>query len=352
MSKIVGFDVGTMNLVSAVPVKDGKVEIDSLRNMFLKIDPNDLDTNEAQSSNWDYVEETENGKTKSIYIIGEDTFRFANIFGKTVNRPMSNGVISVNEIDSQDVLVLMVEKLIGKTNNGTCVYSVPAQSVDTDIPPVSYHETVWKNIFQTLGYKNAIPLNEAQSIIYSECKDSGFTGISFSFGCGLTNIACCYKGTPTLKFSVCRGGDWIDQQSSISLGINVVTRVTRLKEKSLDLSNLSSTNKKEKQIKGALGHFYEQLIEHVLYVFKEQFNSISEGVEIDESIPIVLSGGTSMVPGFKEKFETVFNRIQDFPYDISEIRMSSDPMNAVAKGCLIYGIWKDNKTKTKGDKNG
>lgn len=348
MSKYIGFDSGTMNLVSAVQTEQNKVELKTLRNMFLKIKPEDVSSSEMSQSNLNYVEEKDdNGNVNNIYIIGEDTFRFANIFGSQVNRPMQNGVISTNEIDAQDILTLMVEKLIGKTNDGICVFSVPEQAVDDEIPPVSYHEMVWNNIFQMLGYKS-FALNEAQSIIFSECKSSNFSGIAISWGCGLTNVASCYKGIPTIKFSVNRGGDWIDKETAKSLGIPVVTRITKFKESELDLTSNQAfmKDKKKLSMNMALTHYYKQIIDHVLNNFIEQFNNSSNGLDIDEEIPIVISGGTSLPKGFIDLFKQQFNNVykDKFPYQISEIRMAEDPLNAVAKGCLIYNLWK-NKSK-------
>jgi hypothetical protein len=347
MSKYIGFDSGTMNLVSAAPTADNKIELKNLRNMFLKVTPDDVSSTEMSQSNLNYVEEKDdNGVVQNIYIIGEDTFRFANIFGANVNRPMKNGVISTDEIDSQDILTLMVEKLIGKSNGAICVYSVPAQAVDEEIPPVSYHEMVWNNIFETLGYK-AIALNEAQSIIFSECKSSNFSGIAISWGCGLTNVASCYKGIPTIKFSVNRGGDWIDKETAKSLGIPVVTRITKFKESELDLTSNQAfmKDKKKLSMNMALTHYYKQIIDHVLNNFIEQFNNSSNGLEIDEEIPIVISGGTSLPKGFLNLFIERFNEQykEKFPYQVSEIRMVEDPLNSVAKGCLIYNLWKNNK---------
>jgi len=348
MNKIAGIDCGTMNIVSAIHLPDNKVKIDMLRNMFLELNPEDMSSNEMSQTNWDYVEQKENGETTKLYIIGEDTFKLANSFGKTVSRPMVKGVISSTEIYSKDVLYLMTEKLIGKTKDGLCVYSIPEQAVDDlNMPPVSYHVKVWDKILESLGYTNCFSLNESQSIIYSECKDSGYTGIALSFGCGLTNCCLCYKGTPTLKFAIARGGDWIDENTAKSIGIDVVTRVTRVKESDLDLLNPSGKNKRETMVKEALVNYYEDLINHILEVFKEQFQKALDCLDIDDEIPIIISGGTSKPKGFLDLFTTVFKKIKDFPYSISEIKMASDPMTAVARGCLIYALWKANKKEEK-----
>jgi hypothetical protein len=349
---IIGCDIGTMFCVCAKQLEGEKIKIKSMRNMFLPVSDNMINVSEIANTQIEYVEaketEDENG---SLYIIGEDSYRFANIFNQSVRRPMAKGVISANEIDALDVLTLMIEKLIGgKVKDGYCIYSVPAAAVDIETPPVLYHEKVFGMIFSKLGYK-AEPLNEAMAIIFSECQKENLSGIAISFGAGLTNVVCSYKGAPTLTFAVSRGGDWIDENAASSLGI-IPNRITSVKEKpDFDLLNPTSKNKKEKRVKNAISFYYKSLIEYVLTIISRKFNEDADGLQIDEKIPIIVSGGTSKPQGFVEMFKEVFNNIKEFPYDVSEIRQAKDPLSAVAEGSLLYAIW-NQKRKDKNHSEG
>ena len=156
-------------------------------------------------------------------------------------------------------------------------------------------------------------------------------------------MCCAYKGQPTITFSVSRGGDWIDQNVSASVGV-VESRVTNVKERDLDLTNPSIGKKKEKRVREALVFYYEDLIEYILKYFIEQFNENADGLSIDEEIPIIVSGGTSKPKNFVELFRQVLDEESEFPYDSSEIRQAEVPLIAVSKGCLIYGLWDSKKT--------
>jgi len=346
---IIGCDIGTMFCVCAKQMGGEKVKIKSMRNMFLPVSDNMISASEIANTQIDYVEakETEDDQG-ALYIIGEDSYRFANIFNQKVRRPMSKGVISASEIDAMDVLTLMLEKLIGgRVKDGYCVYSIPASAIDIETPPVLYHEKVFGMIFSKLGYRSE-PLNEAMAIIYSECQKEKFSGIAISFGAGLTNIACAYKGAPTLTFSVSRAGDWIDECSASSLGI-VSNRITSVKEKEdFDLMNPFCKNKRERRVRNAVSFYYRSLIEYVLKVITNKFNEDADGLQIEEQIPIIVSGGTSKPKGFLGMFKEVFNNFSDFPYEISEVRQAKDPLNAVAEGSLLYAIW-NQKRKEKND---
>lgn len=337
--KIVGFDVGTGNLVSAVHAGSTRADVVSMRNTYLPISPSDLSQSEISNTALDYVEVYDGDDLETIAIIGEDAFKFANIFGQVVRRPMAAGVISTSEIDAMDIVTLMIEKLIGRTENGYCIYSVPAQAVDVKIPPVSYHESVFGKIFASLGYKSK-SLNEGAAVVYSECEKENFTGIGISFGAGLTNVACLYRGVPAVSFSVSRGGDWIDNTVAESLGLTS-TRITSIKERDdFNLVGLPEGKKDIRRIKSSLQLFYENLIKYTLQHFISEFTKAAQGISIDEPIPIVLSGGTSKANGFLDCFKKVFAEMEDkFPYEISEIRVAKDQLNAVALGNLVYGMW-------------
>ena len=68
-----------------------------------------------------------------------------------------------------------------------------------------------------------------------------------------------------------------------------------------------------------------------------------ENIDIDEAIPIVVSGGTSCPSGFLGLFKEVFKERSDFPYEISEVRQTDNPLGAVATGALIYAVWSQKK---------
>jgi len=352
----IGFDIGTGNLVCSKYLNEKKSITQSMRNMFLPVSPDTWSTSEISNTNLDYVELYENdGSLQCIAIIGEDAFRFANIFGQEVKRSMKSGLISSKEIDSVDIIGHMIKHLCGELDKDQnyCVFSIPAQPIDLkNIPNVTYHEKVFTKVFESLGFK-VHTLNEGMAVVYSNCKDEDYSGIGISFGAGLTNIACSYKGIPALTFSVGVGGDWIDKNVAESTG-KLETRVIAIKEKKLNLSDETLINegkKEEVRIKQGLLTFYEELIDYVLKTISKEFQAKSDNLEIDEKIPIILSGGTSMVPGFLDLFTRVFNEKyrSNFPYDIKEIKMAKEPLYSVAIGCLEYCLLLFKEQQKKGE---
>lgn len=326
--RLIGVDVGTMNLICAEP-KDKSAELSMMRNMYLPLDKQQATM--AELSNIDFVETDE-----SVYIVGNDAMSFGNIFGIPVKRPMAKGLISPSEVDGIDILQLMIKKLVGTTTNGYCVYSIPAPSIDVN-NNITYHEGVFKRIFSDLGY-HAAPFNEAMAIIYSHCQDEQFTGLAFSMGAGMTNVALSFKSVPVLTFSVARSGDWIDDNVAMSLG-TVPNRVTAIKEKNTDLQNFMDGSKKERRIREAIVYYYREMIRYSLDQIKTRLSLATRDLDLPDSLSVIVSGGTSMATGFLPLFTEILEEYKDdFGFDIKQVKHADDPLTAVAEGLLVKAI--------------
>lgn len=324
----IGLDVGTMNLVcTRSDTKESKIT----RNVFLPVAKDEINISEL--SELSYIK-NEDG---DLFIIGEDAFKFSNIFGQEVRRPMKRGVISSDEIDAVEILTLIIKDLIGDLNGqqAYCTYSIPAESLDSG-KSITYHEKIFGRILTSLGI-NAMPLNEAMAIIFSECQNDKFCGIGISAGAGMTNTVISYMGIETIKFSTEQSGDWIDQNVADSLNM-VVNRVTNIKEKYLDLELgfQEHNNKKVRRVLEALEYYYKAMINNTVKKILTEFDAKVD-LDLDDPIPIVLSGGTSLPKGFLNFFKCEFEKY-DIPFDISEIRLASNQMTAVSNGLLIKSL--------------
>ena len=323
----IGLDCGTMHLVCA---RSDSEEVKVTRNVFLPVDKEDISL--TKLSDISYVK----GEDDELFIIGSDAFEFANLFGQSVSRPMESGLISPKEIAAIDVLTLMLKDLIGKTENKEvyCSYSIPAEAIDKG-RSITYHENVFARILNTIGV-NHTSVNEAMAIIYSECAAQNFSGIGISFGAGMANVAISYKGIEAHTFSTARAGDWIDHQVAEALAM-IPNRVTNLKEKYMKLSGeVTIKNKKTKRVLEALYYYHKALIEYTVKKIIDEFDEKVD-IEVDEEIPIIISGGTSMPEGFVDLFKNIISNYE-LPFEVSEIRAAKNPMTSVANGLLVRTI--------------
>jgi len=321
----VGLDVGTMNLVSARKSAKG-IDTSRMRDAFLDM-PSDA-KKMLKLSNVSYVE-----RDDEILVLGDAALDMANLFGKEARRPLSGGLVSSTEIDSLSVLGLLVKNVLGdpKAKGEHCFFSIPAAPVDQPGRDVVYHKGVFDRIVTECGY-TAHAGNEALAIIYAETAKEGFSGIALSFGSGMTNVSLAVTTVEGLSFSVARGGDWIDNGAAKSIG-STAARICAMKEKGIDLRKPVGREQE------AVTFYYKNLVEYVLDQIALQFKSIEGKFAIPKAIPIIVSGGTSKPEGFLEFFNSVFEKKRKrFPIEVSEVRLATDQLNAVANGLLIQAL--------------
>lgn len=321
----VGLDMGTMNIVAARRTPEGIVA-NRIRDAFLALPREHRKM--LRLSQVNYVE-----KGDDLVIVGDAAYEMANMFGREVRRPLQSGLISAGELDALEILGVLVRHVLGepKVENEICYFSVPAAPVDDLARDVVYHRGVIQRIIEECGYR-AIPANEAMAIIYSECARDGFSGLGFSFGSGMQNVALAINTVEGLSFSVVRSGDWIDAGAARSVG-STQARMCALKERGVDL--MAPKSREEE----ALVVYYKAAIEYGLDHVIREFDRIRGKFLIDKPLPIVVSGGTSKAQNFLFLFEKVFGeRKKRFPFQVSEIRPARDPLDTVARGLLVQAL--------------
>lgn len=358
----ISLDIGTGNLVKGEvdPVMNEPVFFFE-RNCFLQAAYTD-DTEETLKENkWNYVK-----FGNDFFIVGEDAIKLKNLLTVKTNssdsniiatkvgdlrRPMANGVLNTGEEKlSMAIIQKIIGNLVGKpkyTGEVLC-FCAPSDPVNSNLS-VIFHKTMLTGFLKSLGYTvECIP--EALAIIFSEnpiaddpSEEGGkasFSGIAISFGDGMANCIFSWKKIPLISFSVTQCGGWIDQESGKVAGVEPSV-MTRFKESKFDLNKVDYSDMKQ----AALDVFYQSMIENVLNNFAAKFNTLTN--PIDSPLEIVIAGGTSMVPGFVDKFKSVLGGLT-LPFKVKEVRHSEMPFFSVANGLLAKSIAVENKLKAEG----
>ncbi len=162
------------------------------------------------------------------------------------------------------------------------------------------------------------------------------------------NISIMYAGMSALNFSVARGGDFIDQNVSrdcattvakaqyikehMSAGIDQSTQVV-IKSGTASLKEPAILTREEQAVKT----YYGVLIRYLLANIAKQFTDTTDMPNFPNPVPIVVGGGTSMIPGFIDILNEQFIQ-QEFPINISEVRHVDEPLTAVARGCFADAL--------------
>jgi len=329
----IGADIGTCFLVSARQDANNEIEIKSIRDAFIDMEADSSIKNMLKRSKIDFIDSED-----KIYIVGDNALTLANMFKREARRPLSKGVIAPGELEAERILLILLENVLGKAKKPeeTCFYSVPAAPVDRSIDIV-YHQAMFSKFIGQLGYK-PIALNEAAAIVYSNAAKEQFSALSISCGAGMVNICLMYQTLIGMAFSISKSGDWLDESTAKATG-TTASRIAAIKERGLNLMDVNEGDQKNFREREALSIYYKSLILQILDTIKKEFIKHQSTIELPHSIPIILSGGTSLAKGFKELFEEGFNSVKkNFPIPISEIRMATAPLNAVAQGLLVAAM--------------
>ena len=327
--RAVGVDIGT-GFISCAEEEGGNIKFRKIRDAFFKLNPskflegsaNQFGENMLKNAGAHYVKVDE-----TLYVLGDDAFKFASLFHQECLRPMSQGVLNPKQPVSNLMVSELIKAVAGRpqSDDDVLYYCVPAEPIDADFD-VEYHKQILSGTFEELGYKDINVMTEGLAVVYSELADTQYTGIGMSFGAGMCNIVYSFMGMPVFAFSLSRGGDWIDSHAAKHTDEthNVVTSV---KEKA-DFSLYDNTT----GIQRAISIYYESLLSYVVEQFKELYEKTPKKKlpNVTMEMPIVVAGGTSLVMGFVERLREL--TAEDFPVPISEIRHAEEPLFAVSNG--------------------
>jgi hypothetical protein len=321
----IGLDVGTSHIVTAHRAA-GEYKFQTQLNAFVDLP-------------FSKITETTLTKEKVLHTIsgprimvhGSESERFADLLSIEVRRPMSGGVLNPDEAESLTQMRKIIRAMVGECarEGQKLCFSIPAAAAGAD-DSITYHEMSLRQILSELGY-DVRSINEGLAVVYAELEASNYTGIGVSCGGGLCNVCLAYMSVPVLSFSIPKGGDFIDESAAGATG-GLINRIRITKEDSFHFNGHFA----DKTLQ-ALSIYHDDMIQTLVASMKEHFLASRSLPKLGRPIPLVLSGGTAMPKGFRDRFERAL-LMSDFPIAVSEVRMAASPLDATAKGALIAAL--------------
>jgi len=306
--------------------KDKKHEYDSELNAFLTLPYSKLAENALQREN--VFHEVQGS---DIVVAGNDAEKFAEVFHVDTRRPMAHGVLNPDEPYSLAVVRRIITKLVGRAaaEGQKIFFSVPARGPSVD-GAIRYHEASIRQILTELGYQ-ASPIEEGLAVVYGELAASNFSGVGISCGSGLCNICLAVLSVPVMSFSVPKAGDFIDSSAAQVTG-DRANRLRISKEKGFQLNGFTAD-----RAHNALTVYYQEVIADLIGSLRTHIASTQKLPKLEQSVPLVLSGGTAMPKGFLDHFMKTL-QAEEFPLRLSEVRISGDPLHSTARGALMAAL--------------
>jgi len=321
----IGLDIGTSRLVAARKAEQG-FRYEAQLNAFINVPFSRVTQGALRKEGIPYIVDD-----SGIWIHGNDSQKFADLLNTEVRRPMMGGVLNANEPDSVRVISEILKALTGSagpTPQNVC-FSVPAAPIGAEAN-LTWHDVTLKQMLTEMGYR-VKSINEGLAVVYSELEDSNYTGIGISCGGGLCNICFSYLSVPILTFAVPKAGDFIDSSAAAVAGARA-NRVRIIKEDGFKINGHYGS-----KIHQVLGVYYDDMIRTLVTALNDGFRNANSLPNVGRPIPLVLSGGTALPDGFRERFEKILQESR-FPIAISEVRLAAEPLTATAKGCLMAAV--------------
>ena len=133
---------------------------------------------------------------------------------------------------------------------------------------------------------------------------------------------------PVLSFSIPKAGDYIDNNAAQVTGERA-NLVRLAKEDAFHFNGFFAD-----KIQQVLAVYYDDMLRSLVAALQEAFARTSSLPKFNRPIPIVLSGGTALPAGFRDRFEKLL-REQDFPSRSRTSGWPRNPLYSTARGALI-----------------
>ena len=319
-----GLDVGTSRICLAQRVGE-EYRFETQLNAFVTVPFSNMTENVLTKEN---IPHSVAGP--EIVVHGNESDRFADLLNVDTRRTMARGVLNPAEPDSLTMLRKIVESLLTSTKEPRKLcFTVPAAPLGAE-ENLTYHEVTLRQVLTEMGYQ-VKSINEGLAVIYSELDSTNYTGIGISCGGGLCNVCVAYLSVPVMSFSIPKAGDYIDTNAASVTG-ELANRVRIAKEDSFHFNGFHSD-----KLLQVLGVYYDEMIQSLVQGIKQAFSNSRNLPKQKRPLPVVLSGGTALPEGFRDRFERIFKEA-NLPIPISEIRMAADPLHTSAKGALVAAL--------------
>jgi hypothetical protein len=90
-------------------------------------------------------------------------------------------------------------------------------------------------------------------------------------------------------------------------------------------------------VNNALSVYYDEVIENLVKSLKDNISSVQSLPRLKQAIPLILAGGTVIPEGFQERFRSALQS-SELPVKLSEVLVSTEPLNATARGALMAAL--------------
>ena len=276
-----------------------------------------------------------------LILPGDAALEAESLFGVVPRDLLPGGELPKLDPVTRQVIAMLMDGMLPWSSHPqeVCCFSQPAceKRALHDDPTFDPRMQFFSRIIRLRGY-HPLALNPATALALAELRSAGFTGVGLALGASGCEIAVVHRGSQMACGRLLRGGAWIDQQlarrqyaverNSSGPEVLDVEAGRRQKESTSLLEPADETGRQVVDL-------YENLIAELIEVLCETLASQAQIALLPQPLPLVCGGGPVRIPGFVDLFQRELLR-QQFPVELSGLRLAADPEYSVARGCLIH----------------
>lgn len=274
-----------------------------------------------------------------LALFGEPAQQIATILRRPCRPLLPAGRLPDNDPATRQILATVFESLIGQATRLRSFCAVILPGVTKSGSSLEAEEK--RFLLQTVKQLGYIPLNVSapQCLVLAELASQRFTGIGASFGAATAEMSLLNNGREIARCAVPYAGSWIDHKLTRLDGQFVwdpdgnrfvdTDRTRRWKE-----TLAESLSSPIDDAASRLADVCRGMIEHVLEQAATPFAEAVNAEDMNRPLPLVVGGGTTRLPGFRELLEDTLSTSR-FPLEIENVRLSSESDFTFARGGLI-----------------
>lgn len=249
------------------------------------------------------------------------------------------GVLHATDPLTRQIAAVLVDALIGRatTDGELCALTLPADVKSGGDSGLRQRE-FFIRVVRLQGYA-PLELTAPQALVLAELGNDAFTGVGLCFGAGSSQAGLIHRGSVLAHCAVPYAGNWIDLRMARARERFVWdphgrkeldTAAARAIRESpgIDLKRAATDDELQ------LADLHRGMVEFLLREAAMTFRNAMKGVPMPGPMPVVISGGSARIAGFRELLCDVLHTVA-FPVHVADVRSADAGPWTIARGSLI-----------------
>lgn len=263
-----------------------------------------------------------------LVLFGDVALEWADILNLTIIPLLSGGRVPQSDPVARQILTLMVDAVLPPAERlgDVCCLTVPG-GYDINQVELPYDVRFFQQLVALRGYQPKL-ISPGQAVVLAELATASFSGIGISFGAGNCQIGVvhCGRELASCSFSECVVDHSADRMEPT---------VSNTGHESIPADRMLRAARDQVLVRG---------LTETLTAARDEFDKQGVIRWLAQPTHVVCTGRPTIEPGFAQLFAQVWSSL-DWPMKVAQLRVATDAIYSIARGCLIQSRLENNDDK-------